>query len=331
MARKGVVAEMVEQVLPLLRVGFSAAHGEAKSKQSKARATWEGMTGEKWGSQKGGTWKPEKKIVIAPAIEAKEHEVEKYRKAYEAAAADVGRKYAGGVTGKCPCCDEEIMFDGQEFHRKADVAADLDEASKSQRAVKRRDMHAKLLQDTERELATMKAEADFNAGLVELEADAKLTHELVLQWMQVAELLSPNGIPGEILADALGPMNDRMRHTASVTGWDQVSITPAMEIMIASRPYALGSESSQWRAQAAIAEAISFIGKIGLVCLDRIDVLDLPNRALLLKWIHSIADDHSTILLFGTLKEPPQRLPPSFQLHWLDRGEFVEHSTARPQ
>jgi hypothetical protein len=328
MQRKGVSEEMIEQVAPLLRAGFGPAHTEAKSKQSTARATWEGMTGERWGSQKGGTWKPESKVVVKPALDAKEREVEKYRAAYESAAASVGREYGGGVSGPCPTCGEPLLFDGKGFILKEDTAQDLDEAKASRAAANKRDMHATLLRDAEGELATMKAEKDHNENLISLEADAKLAHELVLKWMQVAELLAPNGIPGEILADALGPMNDRLRHTASVTGWDQVSITPEMEIMIASRPYALGSESAQWRAQAAIAEAISYVGEIGLVCLDRIDVLDLPNRSRLLKWINSIADDHSTILLFGTLKEPPKRLPPTFQLHWLDHGAFVDEEQA---
>ncbi len=328
MQRKGVSEDMIEQVAPLLRAGFGAAHTEAKSKQSTARATWEGMTGEKWGSQKGGTWKPASKVVVQPAIDAKERDVEKYRKSYESAAANVGREYAGGTSGPCPCCGEELLFDGKAFLRKEDGSEGLDEAKASTEAAHKRDMHARLLEDAQKELATMKADSEHNENLVNLETDAKLAHEVVLKWMQVAELLAPNGIPGEILADALSPLNDRLRHTAGVTGWDQVSITPAMEIMIASRPYALGSESSQWRAQAAIAEAISYVGEIGLVCLDRIDVLDLDNRSRLLKWVHSIADDHATILLFGTLKEPPKRLPPTFRLHWLDHGAFVEQERA---
>ncbi|NIO39238.1 MAG: hypothetical protein GTO41_02965, partial [Burkholderiales bacterium] len=53
------------------------------------------------------------------------------------------------------------------------------------------------------------------------------------------------------------------------------------------------------RAQAAIAEAISKISEVGLLVLDRIDVLDLKNRAKLIKWIIGVAKEHNNILLIG--------------------------------
>jgi hypothetical protein len=322
--RRGVTDEYIEKVMPLLRAGFQAAHTEAKSHQSKARAMWEQLTGEKWGSQKGGEWKPEKRLVVKPAIESKQKEADTQRKAYETAAQEVGRQYKGGFMGPCPKCGEKLCFTGQDLVIHAELPQNRDEMDEVSKAEQKRDQLRELWNQTQAEVDQMKADVEFNDRLDEIQEESQVLHQSVLSWMQLADLLSPTGIPGEILADAMKPLNDRLRNTAVVTGWDQVSITPQMEIMIGSRPYGLGSESAQWRAQAAIAEAISYVGEIGMLCLDRIDVLDMPNRNRLLKWVQSVSDDHATILLFGTLKEPPKKLPPAFQLHWLDHGSFVE-------
>jgi len=175
----------------------------------------------------------------------------------------------------------------------------------------------------EQEYASMmKMENDlvFNGRMNEIKQESLELHAQVLGWMKAADEMAPDGIPGQIIADKLKPINNRLRETAMKTTWEQVTITPVMDIMIGTLPYSLCSESSQWRAQAAIAEAISYIAKIGIICLDRLDVLDLANRSRLLKWIHSVAADHKTILLFGTLKEPPTRLPDTIGLHWLEAG-----------
>ncbi len=325
MKRKGVSDEMIEQVVPLLRAGFAAAHNEASTRRSQARGMWEQLTKQKWGSQKGGTWKPEKRIVVQPALAALKKSVEKYRAAYQETAEQVGKEYYGGLSAPCPECGTRLVHTGQTFMREDEQPTKEEMTEQAPRKLKRDEMF-KMMEEAKTNLDVMQADIEFNEGLIEMEAESRLLHDKILKWMQVTDLLAPDGIPGEILADALTPMNDRMRHTASVTGWDQVCITPTMQIMIGSRPYSLGSESSQWRAQAAIAEAISFIGEIGLVCLDRFDVLDTQNRNKLLNWMQSISEDHATILLFGTLKEPPKRLPPAFALHWLSDGAFVEQA-----
>lgn len=328
MVRRGVAEEYIEMVLPMLRAGFAAAHKEAKERQSRARAMWEQLTGEKWGSQKGAQYKPERKLVVTPAVEAKEREVEKYRGAYERASVAVGRSYEGGFTGPCPACGEAITFTGQDYKLRSEEAGSMEEAQATIDAKRKRDELYKLYEQSRAEYEEMKRDLEFNLRLEDIEAEAKVLHDSTLRWLQLADLLAPEGIPGEILADALKPINDRLRHTATVSGWDQVTITPTLDIMVGTRPYLLGSESAQWRAQAAIAEAVSYVGEIGLLCLDRIDVLDLPNRGRLLKWIQEVSEDHNTVLLFGTLKEPPKKLPPAFELHWLDHGEFTEAAAA---
>ena len=72
--------------------------------------------------------------------------------------------------------------------------------------------------------------------------------------MKLADALSPDGIPAELLAEALGPINDRLHSNDGLAEWEPVVIHSDMRITYGLRDYALISESEKWRADAMIAE-----------------------------------------------------------------------------
>lgn len=154
-----------------------------------------------------------------------------------------------------------------------------------------------------------------------IEQVAKL-HQDVLDWTLIADALAPDGIPGELLAEALGPINDRLHVSAGFAEWEQVVIHSDMRITYGLRDYALISESEKWRTDAMIAEAVSFLAGVKLLVLDRFDVLDLKGREDLLYWLDGMAEDGDieTALLFGTLKALPSQLPERIGAHWIDNG-----------
>ena len=160
-----------------------------------------------------------------------------------------------------------------------------------------------------------------NAGAITKQAFA--LHTAVEDWKLAAELLAPTGIPGEIISDQIKPLNDRLRETATTTGWPQVAIQPDLEVTIEGRGYGLQSESAQWRAQVSIAEAISVLSGVGVLVIDRMDVLDLGNRAKLMGWLSKVAPSHNNIIIIGTLKAAP-KMPPHVTVHWMDNGELVD-------
>lgn len=327
--RRKVAEDKIETIMPMLRAGFEAAHKEAKAQQSAARSRWEGLTGEKWGTVKGADWEPQKKIIVGSMVTAQQRETEKYEKAWASALEKVGEQkvYKGGFSGPCPSCGVKLSFTGQDLILHEDQPTP-DEHKKNTADTSEAKNFEMLYKQELAKLQEMEGQLAFNDRLDEIAKESKELHGEILSWMQVAEAFAADGIPGEIIADKLKPINNRLRETAVTTGWDQVTITATMDIEIGTLPYSLGSESAQWRAQAAIAEAISFVGEVGLLCLDRIDVLDIPNRSRLLKWINKVAANHDTILLFGTLKEPPAKLPPTFTLHWLEQGREVGDKAA---
>lgn len=146
----------------------------------------------------------------------------------------------------------------------------------------------------------------------------------VAAWDLIGDALSPDGIPAEILAEALGPINDRLAQSALDTDWPRIEIAPDMTIRtgLHERPYALLSESERWRADAMLAEAIAHVSGARLLVLDRMDVLDLAGRSELLGWLDVLAENGEidTALLFATLKQPPAGLGERVQVEWIDAG-----------
>lgn len=159
-----------------------------------------------------------------------------------------------------------------------------------------------------------------------IEQAAKL-HADVMDWTAIADALAPDGIPSELLAEALGPINARLEQSAADAEWPRMMIDTDMSILKRHkdrmpRPYALLSESEKWRADAMIAEAVSFLAGVKLLVLDRFDVLDLKGREDLLYWLDGMAEagEIETALIFGTLKALPAGLPETVQAFWIEGG-----------
>lgn len=167
-------------------------------------------------------------------------------------------------------------------------------------------------------------EADERAAAIADEKTdlARSHHHDVLHWEAIADALAPSGIQGEMLAEALEPINDRLARSANETEWLRVGINADMGISADGRPYALLSESERWRADAMIAEAVSFLSGVRLLVLDRVDVLDLDGRADLLYWMDGLAEDGEidSALLFATLKALPVKLPENIEAIWIENG-----------
>ncbi|WP_224552917.1 AAA family ATPase [Pectobacterium versatile] len=155
-------------------------------------------------------------------------------------------------------------------------------------------------------------------------------HTSILEWQNIADELAPGGIPSEMLAGAIKPLNDRLRTTATATGWEQVRIDGDMQIRVGDHPYGLKSESARWRADAALAEAISYLSDLRFIALDRCDVMDADNRLAFLRWLHDLATtgDIDTALVFGTFKTLPSA-PATFFTAWLEGGAIIESNNSK--
>ena len=189
------------------------------------------------------------------------------------------------------------------------IKARIDEAKKAHQKIRQ---EVREMEDAERATSTAHKRT----------ADAAAHHGHVAQWEAIADALAPHGIPGEMIAEALGPINDRLARSSIESQWLRVGIDADMSISAdGGRPYSLLSESERWRVDAQLAEAVSFLSGVRLLVLDRVDVLDLAGREDLLYWLDGLAADGEidSALLFGTLKALPT-VSGNIEAVWLENG-----------
>ncbi|MFG8636786.1 AAA family ATPase [Pseudomonas aeruginosa] len=158
-------------------------------------------------------------------------------------------------------------------------------------------------------------------------AKAQAAHQDVVAWTGMVDALSPTGIPAEILADAIGPVNDTLKRLAGIAGWSPVQISADIDVTFGGRLYGLLSESERWRCDATIALAIAKLSGLRLALLDRFDVLDVPARTQqAMKLFQSLAagGEIDTLIVAGTLKEPMAKTPAWLQAVWIDAGQLAD-------
>ncbi|HGQ7300433.1 TPA: AAA family ATPase [Pseudomonas aeruginosa] len=151
-------------------------------------------------------------------------------------------------------------------------------------------------------------------------------HAEVCAWSTLADALSPAGIPAEILADAIGPVNELLQRLSGTAGWSPVQISADIDVTFGGRLYGLLSESERWRCDATLALAIATISGLRLALLDRLDVLDLPSRSQALTLLRAVTMDKEidSVIVAGTLKEPMAKTPAWLQAVWIDAGQLAD-------
>ncbi|MGS1033158.1 AAA family ATPase [Burkholderia glumae] len=171
------------------------------------------------------------------------------------------------------------------------------------------------------------------AGAADQAKRAAALHEDVAAYEAIADALAPNGIPADLLREALAPVNDELREMAKMSEWAVVTITDEMEILAGGRAYGLLSESERWRADAHLAAAIAHFSGLKLLVLDRADVLIGEERNRLFYWLDDLAylNKIATALVFMSLKAPPSGLPPSIETYWVEGGHVAPAGAQRAQ
>lgn len=146
---------------------------------------------------------------------------------------------------------------------------------------------------------------------------AATEHANIKAWLRLQEALAPAGIPAELLTRGLLAINTALAATAAEARWPAVMIREDMVITYGGRLFNLCSESEQWRVEAILAVTFAELSGLGMVILDRFDVLEVSARTPALSWLYRLSKGRlSTILVLGTLKEPP-RVPVDVQVVWL--------------
>lgn len=159
------------------------------------------------------------------------------------------------------------------------------------------------------------------AKVDEKTSKAAEAHDTVKAWNAAGDALAPDGIPGELLNDALAPVNQSIEMLAGMCGWSKAAVESDMSITFGGRLYGLCSESEKWRADCLIALAIAQISQLRLVMLDRFDVLDSKSRQRLLGMLLQLDKIKAmdTMIICGTMKQP-MPASPNWESVWLQNG-----------
>ena len=143
-------------------------------------------------------------------------------------------------------------------------------------------------------------------------------HQAVTAWTTIADLLSPSGDIGKLLSQSVQAFNDVLADVETMIGWQSVKFDYDNGMTYDNRPYHLLSESEQWRVDTAISYVFSQLADTRIFAIDRFDVLDLPSRLPVMKWLNGLAElgTVDTVIMAGTMKETP-KTPPTFNVFWL--------------
>jgi hypothetical protein len=343
---RACAAPKVALVLPLLRAGFPAASEFAKTEATKAKGVWQAVTGERFGAKKGLDWtapKPEIDTAIHAAATA---EYEQTRVAVDLAQERLDGARVGIVHHMATFLHQhrdllnsmELLDDTApdslldryraEYGPIAGASAPLSDAEHRQLL----DKLAKAQQEHDVARVTFNARMrDAEAALAADDTTATAANHFkdVAEWTAIADALAPDGIPAELLAQALKPINLALRESSLATGWRQPTIAADMTITAEGRAYELHSVSERWRIDAMIAAAIAQLSGVKILLLDGFDVLELRDRDKLVLWLDGLARAGaiSSALVNATLKAPPTSLPETVTGLWVENGELVYQPT----
>lgn len=180
--------------------------------------------------------------------------------------------------------------------------------------------------DRKRE-AAKKAEADLAAFMKKREADR--LHRNVMSAAVVAEALSPVGIRKTVMLRELKKFNDLIAEICGIAKWGVVTVTDDLGFELGGRPYALLSNSEQYRVRAALQVATAIIDGSDLTIMDDVDVLDSAGRGGLVTML--VRKKVRAVL--GMMTTKPDGLPPlaakkAGHVYWIEGGASTEVGAA---
>lgn len=118
--------------------------------------------------------------------------------------------------------------------------------------------------------------------------------------------LGPKGIRLKALDAAIGTFTGKINAFTEPFGWTVSFEMDPWKVLINGRPSQAYSESEQFRIGIAIQLAIAELSGLSFAVIDRLDMLDIQNRALATKMIFACSVDQVIIL---ATREPEQALP----------------------
>jgi head-tail adaptor len=142
----------------------------------------------------------------------------------------------------------------------------------------------------------------------------------------LAKALAPDGIPSQLIAEAIDPFNKRLYLASSYLFPEHedcpLMLTKDLEVYRQS-PYACLSKSARYRAGICFQYVLATLAGARLLMIDEADILDPVNRAQLIDFLLAVRQDFDTILVFATSNHVDPSPVPEIQVWRLEKGRIV--------
>jgi predicted nuclease with TOPRIM domain len=142
----------------------------------------------------------------------------------------------------------------------------------------------------------------------------------------LAKALAADGIPSQLIAEALEPFNKKLYLASSYLFPEYedcpLVLTQDLEVYRSS-PYACLSKSARYRAGICFQYVLATLAGARLLMIDEADILDPLNRAQLIDFLLAVRQDFDTILVFATSDEAKPSPVPEIQVWWLEDGRIA--------
>ena len=139
----------------------------------------------------------------------------------------------------------------------------------------------------------------------------------------LAKALAPDGIPSQMIAEALGSVN-KLLETAAAHLFPGRSLTLSKDlgIELSGSPYITLSKSAKFRVGIGFQYALARMASARLLMIDEADILDPSNRACLTEFLMAVHEHFETILVFATSNKAFPYPSNDIQVWWINNGKI---------
>lgn len=149
-------------------------------------------------------------------------------------------------------------------------------------------------------------------------------HRGILQNQKLAEVLAPDGLRQQVLAEKMAAFNRTLAHLSAEGGWPAVKVHDDLSVTYGGRAFVLLSASAQWRVRLTLQLAIAGMDGSDAVVIDAADILDRRGRNGLFQ---AVASTKLRALILMTMDEaknvPPLDKAGLGRSYWIEGGKLA--------
>jgi len=147
----------------------------------------------------------------------------------------------------------------------------------------------------------------------------------IILYNALAKALAPDGIPSQMIAEALDGINEKLAGASTYLFPDRdLSLTPDLNIVLHGSPFATLSKSAKFRVGIAFQYALARLAGARMLLIDEADILDGIHRTELINFLIASLSNIDQIMVFFTADISFRISDPRAQSWWLESGKIPQ-------